>query len=64
MLKLLGKGASIVDKSKAKAILSNAYFKLLDREGVFWVAIMDAEKSESSDISQPSPDIPRCVYGL
>lgn len=48
MLKLLGKGASIADKSKAKAILSNACFKLLDREGVFQVAIMDAEKANQA----------------
>ena len=31
----------LADKRKAKATLSNAYFKLLDREGVFQVAIMD-----------------------
>ena len=31
----------LADKRKVKAILSNAYFKLLDREGVFQVAIMD-----------------------
>jgi len=31
----------LADKRKAKATISNAYFKLLDREGVFQVAIMD-----------------------
>jgi len=31
----------LADKRKAKATLSMAYFKLLDREGVFQVAIMD-----------------------
>ncbi len=31
----------LADKRKVKAILSNAYFKLLDREGIFQVAIMD-----------------------
>lgn len=31
----------LADRRKAKATLSNAYFKLLDREGVFKVAIMD-----------------------
>ena len=31
----------LADKRKVKATLSNAYFKLLDREGVFQVAIMD-----------------------
>jgi clan AA aspartic protease len=31
----------LADKRKVKAVLSNAYFKLLDREGVFQVAIMD-----------------------
>ncbi len=31
----------LADKRRAKAILSNAYFKLLDREGVFRVAVMN-----------------------
>jgi len=31
----------LADKRTAKAILSNAYFSLLDRQGVFQVAIMD-----------------------
>jgi len=31
----------LADKRRAKAVLSLAYFKLLDREGVFQVAIMD-----------------------
>jgi clan AA aspartic protease len=31
----------LADRRKVKATLSNAYFKLLDREGVFQVAIMD-----------------------
>ena len=31
----------LADKRKVKAVLSNAYFRLLDREGVFQVAIMD-----------------------
>lgn len=31
----------LADKRSARAIISNAYFKLLDREDVFQVAIMD-----------------------
>ncbi len=31
----------LADRRRVKATLSNAYFKLLDREGVFQVAIMD-----------------------
>ena len=31
----------LADKRKAKAVISNAYFKLLDREGIFQTAIMD-----------------------
>lgn len=31
----------LADKTRVKAVISNAYFKLLDREGVFQIAIMD-----------------------
>ncbi len=34
----------LADKRKVKAPISNAYFKLLDREGIFQVVIMDVPK--------------------
>jgi len=34
----------LAGKRKAKTIISNAYFELLDREGIFQIAIMDVPK--------------------
>jgi hypothetical protein len=44
----LENSASIAGKKRAKAILSNAYFKLLEREGAFQIVITDDVKANQA----------------